>query len=304
VTATVIRTSQVAIVGRVADELTRSDLNSRGYSASLRNHRRQAVQKEDGYFVFADLPASPPDYQVELAGRQFQTRRLDVTATGTSAVEIEEDGEDELQVIVTDIDVALKRVSFATLPFTPSIAKNADVFGEGGVSTTLGESLEGVDADGAVLSSVTGISIDDALRIVRSTRLLLRPGPYYPFPESTTVAAIRVVDSLSGEEPIADAMLEISAVNGAAVAPVLVDGVTLFRAELPPTPTTPFMIGTLQALGTFTNARGQAVFYYAPATPVTSLAVSVTKAGYVPQTATVAVTAGARTSSVVQLVRS
>jgi len=87
------------------------------------------------------------------------------------------------------------------------------------------------------------------------------------------------------------------------VTPVVVDGVTLFRADLPPTPT-PFMIGTLEALGTFTNARGDAVFYYAANTPVTSLTLSVTKTGYVTQTTTVAVTAGARTSSVVQLVRS
>ena len=302
--AVVVRTSQVAIVGRVADELTRADLNPRRYAASLVNHTRQAVQKEDGYFVFADLPASPPYYEVELVGRQFQTRRLDVTATGTSMVAIDSDGEDELQVIITHIDTTLSRVSFAAVPFTPPIAKNAEVFGEGGVATTLAETLEGADADGAVLASLTGVTVDQALRIVRSPRLLLRPGAYYPFPQSTTVAAIRVVDSLPGSELISGAALEITAVNSAPVASVLVDGVTLFRADLPTTPTTPFMIGTRQALGTFTSARGDAVFYYPPTTPVTSLTLSVTKAGYVTQTPTVSVTPGARTASVIQLVRS
>ncbi len=302
-TAVETRVRQVAIVGRVADELTRADLNPRRYAASLLNHRRQAVQKDDGYFVFADLPGSPPDYQVVLAGRQFQTRRLDVTATGTSMGEVDTDGEDELQVIITAIDAGMSRVSFATVLFLPHIAENAEVFGEGGVVTTLDETLEGVEVDGAVLASLTGLAVDQVLRIVRGKRLLLRPGPYYPFPLSTTVAAIRVVDSLPGSEPISDAAVEITAANGAAVTPVVVDGVTLFRADLPPTPT-PFMIGTLEALGTFTNARGDAVFYYAANTPVTSLTLSVTKTGYVTQTTTVAVTAGARTSSVVQLVRS
>jgi hypothetical protein len=301
-TAVDMRISQVAIFGRVADELTRADLNPRRYTASLLNHRRQAVQKEDGYFVFADLPSSPPDYEVELEGRHFQRRRLTVTATGVSAVEIDTDGEDELQVIITDIDT--NRVSFATVPFVPRITEDAAVLGEGGFSTTLAETLEGVDVEGAELQSATGITVGEALRIVRSTRLLLRPGPYYPFPEGTTVVALRVVDSLPGSLPIAEAQIEITAVNGATVSTMLVDGVTLFRADLPPTPTTPFMIGTLQALGTFTNARGDAVFYYTPTTPVTSLTLSVTKAGYVTQTPTVVVTLGARTSSVVQLVRS
>jgi len=130
-TAVETRVRQVAIVGRVADELTRADLNPRRYAASLLNHRRQAVQKDDGYFVFADLPGSPPDYQVVLAGRQFQTRRLDVTATGTSMGEVDTDGEDELQVIITAIDAGMSRVSFATVLFLPHIAENAEVFGEG-----------------------------------------------------------------------------------------------------------------------------------------------------------------------------
>jgi hypothetical protein len=302
VSATIVRTSQVAIVGRAADELTRADLNPRRFSASLANHRRVAVQKEDGWFVFADLPASPPAYEVVLEGRQFQPRRLSVTATGVGAVEIDTDGEDELHVIVTDIDV--NRVVFATVPFVPRIPAGAQAIGEGGFATTLGESIEGVDVDGAELSNVTGLAAGEVLRIIRGRRLLLRPGPYYPFPPGTTVAAIRVVDSLPGSEPVADAQVEISEVNAAPIANVVADGVTLFRADLPPAPNTPFMIGTLEALGTVTNHRGDAVFYYAPNTPVTSLTVSVSRVGYTTQTQAVAVAAGTRTSTLVQLVRS
>lgn len=302
--ATVVRTSQVVLFGRVADALTREDLNPRRYQASLLNHRRRAVQKDDGYFVFPDLPASPPDYEIELAGRQFQTRRLTVAATGVTAVEVDSTGEDELQVFITDVDGLNDRVSFATEPFVPSIGENAEVLGEGGFATQLAEALEGVDADGAELQSVGGLAIGEALRIIRSRRLLLRPGPYYPFPEATTVVAIRVVDALPGSEPIADAQIEITEVNGVAVSTVIVDGATLFRVDLPPIPVTPFMIGTLEALGTLTNARGDAVFYYTAATPVASLTVNVSRAGYVSQVQTLAVTPGARTSTLVQLIRS
>lgn len=300
-TAVETRISQVGIYGRVADELTRDDVNPRRVKALLRNRTRHSIQKEDGYFVFADIAPSPPDYVVELAGREFQTRRLVVTATGTSAVEIDSAGEDELQVFITDIDT--QRVSFSTVPFVPRIPRSADVFGEGGFATQLKEVVEGVDVDGAELLSVTGLAVGQALRIVRGKRLLLRPGPYYRFPESTTLVAIRVEDSALAGAPVAEAQVEITKVNGAAVNTVLVDGVTLFFADLPTVPVTRFMIGTLEALGTFTNERGDAVFYYTSTAPVTSLTVSVTKTGYVTQTVTVPVTRGARSALLVQLIR-
>ena len=300
-TAVETRISQVALYGRAADALTREDLNPRRYRAVLRSHPRHAIQKDDGYFVFADLAASPPDYDVELSGREFQSRRILVTATGTSAVEMDSAGEDELHVIVTDINGT--RVSFVMQPFIPRVPANAEVLGEGGFATQLAEAVEGVDVDGAELQSVAGLTVGQALRIVRGRRLLLRPGPYYRFPESTTVVAVRVVDPAIGGESIAGAQIEIVEVNGAPVATALVDGITLFRADLPPAPVTPFLIGTLEALGTYTNARGDAVFHYTPATPVTSLTLSVAKTGYVTQTVTAAATRGARTATLVQLVR-
>lgn len=299
------RVSQVAIAGRVADELTREDLNPRRVHASLRNHPRQAVGKEDGYFVFADLPASPPAYEVELTGPQFQARRLTLTVSAGTALEVDLAGEDELQVIITDINS--DRVSFAAIPLVPTIDEGALVLGEGGFSTILDEPIEGVDVDGAELLSTTGLVVGQALRIIRSSRLLMRPGPYYPFPESTTVVALRVVESLPGNAPISDARIQITSVNGASVTSVVIDSVTLFRADLPTggtPPTTPFMIGTQAARATATNARGDAVFHYSRATPVTSLVVSVSKPGYVSQAQTVTVTPGARSSNRVQLVRS
>lgn len=297
------RTSEVAIVGRIADELTRQDVGPRRAGASLRNHRRQSVGKEDGYFVFANLAASPPSYDVELAGPRFQTRRLSVTVPGvTPAIDLP--GEDELQVIITGI--VADRVSFATMPFVARIEDGAAVLGPGAFVSILVEPLEGVDVDGAELMSATGLVVGQALRIVRSTRLVLRPGPYYPFPESTTVVAIKALESMAGTPPIADAQLEITAVDGAAVSSVVVAGVTLYRAAVPdpPNPAIPFMIGTQAALRTFTSERGDAVFYYASNAPLTALTLSVSKPGYVTQMMVAPVQQGERTFAQVQLVRS
>lgn len=303
-TAVDTRITQVAVFGRAADELTRTDLTPRQFRATV-DYPRAAIQKEDGHFVFADLPASPPNYQVELTGRAYQTRRLTVTNPGgATPLEINPDGEDELQVIATSING--NRVSFAALDFLPTISQGAQVIGEGGFATTLAETADGADADGVELTAVAGFAADRVLRVVRSRRLLLRPGPYYAFPEATTVVAIRVVEATINHEPIPDVSIEITAVNGAPVTPVVVAGVTFFRAELPASPapaTLAFLIGTQAARESFTNARGDAVFYYTPTTPVTSLTLDISKTGYVTQTSTVAVQQGERVFSSIQLVR-
>jgi hypothetical protein len=303
-TAVETRVSRVSIVGRVADELTREDLGPTRVDAALRNSPRRAVRKQDGYFVFADLAPSPPDYEIELTGRQLQARRLTVSVPAGTALTVNPAGEDDLQVIITGISG--NRVSFAAISFVPSIDEGAFVYGEGGFSSVLAEPVEGLNVDGAELLSAAGLLVGQALRVVRSTRLLLRPGPYYPFPESTTLVALRVVESSLGGTPIPDVRLQVTAVNGASVTPVLVGGVSLFRADLltgGTPPTIPFMVGTQAARTTVTNARGDAVFYYAPATPVTSLTVSISKAGYLTQSPTVTVHPGARTSDLVQLLR-
>jgi hypothetical protein len=297
VTAVEMRVSRVAFYGRVADELTRQDLTPRQYQATLAAHPRQAVQKQDGWFVFADLP--PDNYAIDLSGAHFQRRRLTVAAPPVGSTEIIVPGEDDVQVIANSV-VAPDRVEFARLPFVPRVSDAAQVFVEGGAPTTLDELLEGVDVEGATLSSLGGIGVGTALRIVRSSRLVLRPGPYYPFPESTTVVAFRVMDSLSAG-PVIAAQIQIANVNGAALSTSTVGGVTLFRAALPPVPT-PFMLGTDAARTTLSNGRGDAVFYYPPNTPIAALTVDVTRTGYVPQAVTVVVQPGKRVSRVVQLV--
>ena len=64
------------------------------------------------------------------------------------------------------------------------------------------------------------------------------------------------------------------------------------------------MIGPETARTTFTGERGDALFYFPEATPITSVTVSVSRSGYVTQTPVLAVQPGERSFGLVQLVRS
>ncbi|MBS1824065.1 MAG: hypothetical protein JST93_01975 [Acidobacteria bacterium] len=299
------RETRLSLFGRAADELTRIDLNPRRFRAALRNHHRRAIQKEDGNFVFADLTPSVPNYEVELAGTEFLSRTLQLGWPGPGALEIAPPGEDELQVLITLVNG--NRVEFATIPFLPSIATGSAVFGENGFSTTLAAAVEGVDVQEAELAAVAGLAPGQALRIVRSRRVLCRPGPNYAFPAGTTLAALQVVDS-AGAGPLQGAQIRITHVNGAPLTTVNVGGVVLFQAALPAPPppanTTPFLLGTDAARSIETNTRGNAVFYYQQATPITSLTANVSLASYASQSIAVSVQPGSRTFQIVSLVRS
>ena len=287
------RVSTLSVAGRVADELTRADIGPRRFTARLRGNQRSALLKQDGSFAFADV-APPGSYTLELSGPEFQSRELSAVVIATLVTRFP--GEDELHVIVTDLPGG-NRVTFAPLAFVPTIPADAAVRGPGAFATTLAEDVEGSTVNGADLQSVAGLAVGDELRIVRSDRLLLRPGPYYRCPAGMTIVALRVRENVTDGAPIADAVIDIDDANGTALTSTTVDGVDLFRADLPPAgggAATPFMFGPRAAIRARTNARGDAVFYYAASTPLTSLTITAT-AGARTATVTASVVAGERT---------
>ena len=297
--------THTALVGRVADALTRQDLTPKQFHASLRNHYRESILKRDGWFVFADLRPSPPNYEIELGGAEFVERRLNVAWPGPGSLVVDPGGEDELQVIATAINGA--DVSFAPVEFLPKIPSGSPVVGEGGFTSTLAEDLEGAGVAQATLASAAGLGAGEVMRIRRSSRLLLRPGPTYPFPAGSTRLTVRTVENTLGQPPILGAQVRITAVNSAALAAVLVGGVSLFRATLPavpPAPAAPFLLGADAARTVLTNDRGAAVFFYPGSTPVTSLTVAVSKTGFVTQTRVAAITPGDAAFELVALNRS
>ena len=256
------RSSRVSFFGRFADELSRSDISKGSFQVSLNGSSRQPHFKDDGFFVFADLRPSPPPYVLQATSSLYQDKSFSAVLPANTMVELSFPGEDELIVLVTTVDAAQNRVNFNNIAFLPPVAEGAVVRGPGGFSATLAETLEGNDVGFALLSSVTGLNSGDPLRIVRSPRMLLRPGPYYQFPAGTTLLALSVVENAPGAEPIAGAQMQITQVNAQPVTAINVGGVNLNRAELPGIPPIPVMLGPVEAVITHSNSRGHAIFYY------------------------------------------
>ena len=297
------RSTRVSFFGRFADELSRSDISKGSFQVSLQGSAKNPQFKEDGFFVFADLRPSPPAYVMTATSSIYQDKSFAASSLANAMVELSFPGEDELIVIVTNIDAGQRRVSFNNIAFLPSISEGATVIGPGGFSETLTETLEGTDVDFALLSSVAGLNDGDALRILRSRRMLLRPGPYYQFPAGTTLLALTVVENGPGAEPVAGAQIQITQVNAQPVTAVNVGGVNLNRAQLPGPPPVPLLLGPAAAVIARSNIRGHAIFYYPQNSPITALTISISKSGYVTTNVTAAVTAGQRTQQTIPLPR-
>jgi hypothetical protein len=301
------RSTRVSFFGRFADELSRDDISKGAFQVSLNGSSRIPHFKDDGFFVFSDLRPSPPVYALEATSASYQSKSFSGVLPANTMVELTFPGEDELIVISTTIDAAQNRVNFPNIAFLRPIGEGAVVQGPGGFSSTLAEGLEGSDVDFALLDSVAGLNSGDPIRIVRSSRMLLRPGPYYQFPAGTTLLAFSIVENAPGAEPVAGARMQILQVNAQAVNTVIVGGVGLNRADLPGLqlvdPPIPVMLGPAEAVVTRSNRRGHAIFYYPENSPITALTIAISKPGYVTTTVTAALTAGRRTQQTIPLPR-
>jgi hypothetical protein len=224
--------SRLSFYGRLADDLTRQMVRVQDVTVSLEGDRRRPFLKQDGYFVFADLEPSVTDYHFRIAVRSYQDRTIAKALPANTAVELIFSGEDELYLLITQVQGAQNRITFEEIPFVPTIEAGAMVIGEGGFTATLAEPLEGQKLSFAVLSTVAGLAGGQLLRILRSASLIVRPGPYYPFPAETTVVAVKVVESDPAETPIGDAAVEVIQVNATAPTAVNVGGLNLSRINL------------------------------------------------------------------------
>ena len=138
--------------------------------------------------------------------------------------------------------------------------------------------------------------------IVRSPNLLVQPGPYYAFPAETTVVAMHVVENEPDEPAIANATVAVTQVDGAAPVAVTVGTLPLSRFALTASPGATLVLDA-DDRSTTTNDGGHAVFYFSGSTPLTSLTVDVSKAGFQTATVTINVTTKARTFKKVPLTR-
>jgi hypothetical protein len=294
-------TKRVSLYGRLTDDLTRDVVSGRAFDAVLSATGQRALRKDDGYFVFTDLAPSATDYEILVSARSYQRRTLAINLPTALAVEVAYPGEDELCVIVTGVDAESRRVSFEKLPFVPTIRAGSGVFGPGDFTATLDAPLEGSEVEFAILSSVVGLGDGALLRFVRSTNLILQPGPYYPFEANTTLVVLKAVGSTAGDPPVGDATITIDQVNAVALTTTLVGGLNLHTVTLAGSPT--LLLGPDRAIQTVTNERGDALFYFPVDTPITELRMQITRSGYVSASETIPVTAGKRTTRTVPLDR-
>ena len=188
------RATRVSFSGRFADEPTRRSVPVGAFHVAIQENRARPLYKEDGSFAFIDLEPRPSSYTISVRSRRYRDRELDANLPTVDAVSLARDGEDELYVSITAVNVSQKRVEFNSIPILRTIGEGAEVRGEGGVTASLQETLEGEDLDFAVLSTVATLAPGQALRIVRSDRHLLRAGPYYPFSEPASILPARLVD--------------------------------------------------------------------------------------------------------------
>jgi len=291
--------TRVSAYGRFADDLTRVTIPPWSFGVVTAENTKRAKKKPDGYFVFTDLTPAPTSYTLAVQADGYQLRSLDITLPTLAAVEVSLPAEDELFVLVTGVNVGNNQASFAALPFVPVIRSGAQVSGEGGFTAVLQEDLEGTGATFVTLDSVAGLAPGEALRIARTTRLILKPGPYYAFGPGATLVVFKVVENTTAAEPIPNADIVIDRVDGNALGTRNVGGVQLHTATLASTAI--HLLGPGRTVHTSTNARGDAVFYYGPTPAITSLRVTVNKTGYMSKTDTVTLAPGQRTPRTVSL---
>jgi hypothetical protein len=293
------KSQRVSLFGRLADDLTRDVIPGGWFDASLVATGRRALRKDDGYFVFTDLKPAMGAYEVSVRARYYQRRTLSATIPTTTAVQLANPGEDELFVVVTGVDASARRVSFDPLPFVPTIRSGANVFGPDPFVATLDEPLEGSEVDFGILNTVAGLAIGAILRVVRSTNVILQPGPYYPFDADTTLVVIKVVEDTAGDPPIEGAAIVIDQINSGALSTTTIGGLPLHTFAL---------AGKLMLLGpdrgrqTITNERGDAVFYLPFGTPATAMRLQISRTGYNAATETITITSW-RTARTVRLNR-
>lgn len=292
--------SRLSFFGRVADDFRREPASPGEYRMALRSPAIEALYKQDGHFVFSDLPPSAAPYALRLLDGLYQGRELSKALPSAAPVEVAYDGEDEVYVFVKTVNGGTRQITFDAIPFLPVVRRGASVIGESGATTTLFEDLAGVDVTTATLASVAGVSAGDLLRIVRSRCLRAKAGPYYPFPAGTTIVYVRVVEDSVEEPPLGGATAHLAQVNGAAPASTAVGGVVLRHVTIAG-PTVKPVLGTSADLDAFTDGRGNAVFYFPGHWALSALQIAISQPGYTPATTPVALTAGRPVSVKVKL---
>lgn len=289
--------SRASIFGRLTDRFSREILTKQLFDVEVSNlpkSLKSPKYKDDGYFVFLDIPPSTDDYELLIRGKLYAPRIVKQNLAINSTTELNYPGEDELYVYITGITAGQKKVSFKKHSFIPTIKKGSTVIGESGFVSELNEDLEGSDKDFATLIDVAGLSQHTILRFLRSKSLTLNPGPYYIFPKDTTVLSLLIKESGSNVIPVNEVSLEITKINDKPILITDVDGLEVKSVQLNGSPSDRLVLGTSNDINRIADKKGVALFYFDNNTPITKLHIKLKKNGYQEVTHQVAIVHGVR----------
>lgn len=293
--------STLSFFGRVTDDVSREPVSTREFRVFLKAPPQEALYKTDGYFVFLDLKPSGSDYTFRVASSLYQARTMEKSLPSAAPVELSFDGEDEVYLVVKSFNAALNQIKFDPIPFLPLVPKGAPVLGEAGFSTAIASDLGGVNVQSASLTSVSGLAAGSLLRIVRSHSLIAKRGPYSILPAGMTVAAVKIVEDTPGEKPLDGARARLQKVNALTPVTTVVGGVPLKHVSLLASSTQHLILGLEKDLNTFTDSRGNGLFYFPGYWELSSLEVEFSHPGYLTSTSVLSLSAGWRTSVTIKL---
>lgn len=277
---------RLSFFGRPADEISREVIPFKHFKVSIKDVKKEPHYKQDGYFAFSDIKESVSDCEFHYTANHYQSRKIKKDLPPAFLGELKYDGEDELYIVIAneeDVEIngeTKKKVFFDSIPFVKTIPRGARVYGENGLSTTLAQPLEGERVGFAIIEEYSpNVGQDKILRIVRSNNIIMRPGPYYPFEGNTTLLALKFSDDSMplGELPVADVKCEIKEVNQEPVETTQVVSLDIKTVTIDGKK---LILGTEKDITTYSNARGNVVFYYPADTDIDELGIKVSTEGY------------------------
>lgn len=265
-------TSVVSLWGKVVEDLTLSEPAVTSYQAALQGAARPPIYKNGGFFVFPDLAAGP--YDVALTGTRYQPELLTANAAAQPA-NISAPGANELIGIVRGIDAPNNRINFDPVICRRPIRSGAAVL-TSTASTQLTTAIEPGEVSRARLATLTGIAVNDIVRIVREPAIRLKLSPYVEPPIRVTRLFGIAVDSFDGK-PLAGAAVRITRINtqpvvltnvaGASVATVTIAGTTR-------------LLGLERDISAATTPNGHFHFYFERTDFITDITIEAALAAY------------------------
>jgi len=208
---------RVSFAVRVLDDVTGLPLDLA--TARIPAVKRDAIAKDGGFYVFADL--DPGTHAVAVTASRHQPFAFSAdtpVAAGTPSRLLRVHGENERILAIQSVLAPSSSVRVAATDVHPGVPAGATVIHQAG-QTTLAAPFAGESVDEVELTSLAGLAANQFIRILAEPAIRLRPDPYYDLTSETPPSRrlVGTVRSAATGEPIAGARLEVRRVNGLAL---------------------------------------------------------------------------------------